>query len=59
MKVNEIYDLKYNMQILKTACYLYALREPVKQEIFQGVFYATKYIFNKKSKEKNKKCGKI
>lgn len=52
MKVNKIYDLKYNMQILKTACHLYALREPVKQEIFQGVFYAIKYIFNKKNKEK-------
>ena len=52
MKVNKIYDLKYNMQILKTACHLYALREPVKQGILQGVFYATKYIFNKKSKEK-------
>ena len=52
MKVNKIYNLKYNMQKLKTACLLYALREPVKQEIFQGVFYAIKYIFNKKSKEK-------
>ena len=52
MKVNKIYDLKYNTQKLKTACHLYALREPVKQEIFQGVFYAIKYILNKKSKEK-------
>lgn len=52
MKLNKIYNLKYNMQKLKTACHLYALREPVKQEIFQGVFYAIKYIFNKKSKEK-------
>lgn len=52
MKVNKIYDLKYNTQILKTACHLYTLREPVKQEILQGVFYAIKYIFNKKSKEK-------
>lgn len=52
MKVNKIRGLKYSMQILKTACHLYALREPVKQEIFQGVFYAIKYIFNKKSKEK-------
>lgn len=52
MKVNKIYDLKYNMQILKTACHLYALRQPVKQEILQGIFYAIKYIFNKKSKEK-------
>lgn len=52
MKVNKIYNLKCSMQILKTACHLYALREPVKQEIFQGVFYAIKYIFNKKNKEK-------
>lgn len=52
MKVNKIYDLKYNMQILKTACHLYALRESVKQKILQGVFYAIKYIFNKKDKEK-------
>lgn len=52
MKVNKIYNLKYNMQKLKTACHLYALREPVKQEILQGVFYTIKYIFNRKSKEK-------
>ena len=52
MKVNKIYNLKYNMQKLKTACHLYALRQPVKQEILQGIFYAIKYIFNKKSKEK-------
>lgn len=52
MKVNKIYNLKYNMQILKTACHLYALKEPVKREILQGIFYVTKYIFNKKSKEK-------
>ena len=52
MKVNKIYNLKYNMQKLKTACHLYALREPVKQKILQGVLYAIKYIFNKKYKEK-------
>ena len=52
MKVKKIYALIYNTQISKIECYLYALREPAKQEILQGVFFAIKYIFNKKSKEK-------